>query len=233
MEICHQQEDLINHVELDQSKNQTSLIQESKTFKKSLKDYRARLKTLENLKTNTMESTSNISDILSPAELNPQKILMSPIGFAKNEEKTYESDIFNKIKYLNRKDLNPYVMYNANEKTQLSIVDDNGKTEAIIRNKIQRKKTKSEIELSHRSIRMMSNDSDFCIKPLSNRHYHSRHLDKVDLALLNNITNDYGDLNLDFLENKKSDTNRDIIMKIESIYNKKLFFFPKITNFKI
>lgn len=192
------------------------------SYKKSVEDFKARLKFNEpppqTLKTSS--SASNILDLLSPSD-EPNKILMSPIGFAKNEDKKYENSIYSKIRFINRKH-SEVSLHNkvSPERGNLGVVfDDGGKTEALVRRKYDRKKNKSEIDLTQKYIRG-GTDFDINFKALSQRN-NSKHYDKVDLALLKN--NEYFDE-----EGIDSNEKKEVLIKIRTMQNKKTFVFPKI-----
>ena len=193
-------------------------------FKKSLDDYKQRLKTLENV-SSLDESSSMIMDLLDPTKTNIyNKVIMLPIGSTRKEEKKYENSIFNKIKYLNSKYLLSTINI-SNEKTQINVDDDDGKMEGLIGRKIHRKKIKSEISLNLKS-QKYNNDSYFSIKPLSKTHFHSRHLDNVDIALMNNGNNEYDLFGGNVSE---SNQNNQTFINIQSISDKKNCFFPKLS----
>lgn len=149
---------------------------------------------------------------------------MSPIGFTRHEEKKYEGSIFSKIKLINKKNSE---YKTPQKKTQLDVLGDNGKTEATIRRRYEHKKTKSEINLAQKFLRI---NSEIDYKPLSNGNYHSRHLDPVDIALLKHSQHEYFNDNASFYESKNKEKIEEF-MNIESFDSKKMFFFPKV-NFK-
>ena len=147
---------------------------------------------------------------------------MSPIGFAKNEDKKYENSIYSKIRFINRKHSEASLHKVSPERSNLGVVfDDGGKTEALIRRKYDRKKNKSEIDLNQKYIRGGA-DFEINLKAALSQRNNSKHYDKVDLALLKN--NEYFD---DQVINSNQEK-KEVIMKIRTMQDKKMFLFPKI-----
>ena len=226
IENCLQHEKLITQPsELETySTNNNQDLNVSCSYKKSVEDFKARLKFNEPPQINTMKtssSSSNILDILSPLD-ESNKMLMSPIGFAKNEDKKYENSIYSKISFINRKHSEASLHKVSPERSNLGVVfDDGGKTEALIRRKYDRKKNKSEIDLNQKYIRGGA-DFEINLKAALSQRNNSKHYDKVDLALLKN--NEYFD---DQVINSNQEK-KEVIMKIRTMQDKKMFLFPKI-----
>ena len=107
MENVHQQENILSKYQQTNILKPQELSERDEekpfAFKKSLKDYKQRLKTLDNI-SSLNESSSMIFDLLNPTDIEiNNKVLMIPIGFTRKDEKIYENSIFSKIKYLNSK----------------------------------------------------------------------------------------------------------------------------------
>lgn len=228
MEMCNQQDNLViyrneteNNITYD-SKLLCSNNTKTYNFKRSLEDYKFKLKKIIGYKFND----SSFIDFMTAKQENKNKIVMSPIGFTRTEEKTYEDSILSKIFYINNKQVESKIEI-IDKKDHVKTFDfNNKKTNINLRKKIEDDVKYSKL-LKYNNNSSNNNGCYLATKKSTKRNYQSRHLDFVDLALLKNMSQNYKNEEYGKKEEEQS-KKEGTYMKITSIYDKKRFSFPKI-----